>query len=138
MRMLELHIEVADLDTAFAFYSRLIPYARVVDFPDGSAKVLVLEDGTAFGLWQKGKQGLYGGRAARHLHFALQISPEEYDSYLARLLEMGIEVIEHEWDDGHRSLYFFDADGHQGELMTKDWLDRPGSVASDDVPERGR
>ena len=72
---------------------------------------------------EKGKQGLYDGRGAEHLHYAFQIDPDEYDDYLSRLKALGVEVIEHEWSNGHRSLYFFDHDGHQGELMTCDWLE---------------
>jgi hypothetical protein len=29
--------------------------------------------------------------------------------------------LEYVWPSGHRSVYFFDYDGHQGEFMTTDW-----------------
>lgn len=126
MRLLEVHIEVEDLDAALEFYSALLPHRKVVRFSDSQAYALVLDDGAAFGLWQKGKNGLHGGQGAAHLHFALQIAPDEYDSYLQRLRELGVKPIEHLWSDGHRSIYFFDRDGHQGEFMTRDWIPSAG------------
>jgi len=122
MRLLEIHIETDDLERAEGFYTDLIPHRKITRWPDGSAIALVLEDGTAFGIWKKGKRGLYDGRGAQHLHFALQMAPEQYDDMKGKLEAKGIEVIEHTWSDGERSLYFFDPDGHQGEFMTKDWL----------------
>ena len=122
MRFLEMHIEVADLKASLEFYKKLLPSVKQVDWTDGKATALVLPDGTAFGLWLKGKKGLHDGRGADHLHFAFQIDPSEYDVYLEKLKSLAVEVIEHVWPDGHRSLYFFDPDGHQGEFMTKDWL----------------
>ena len=123
MTFLDIHLEVADLERALEFYSRLIPHEKIVRWSDGSAAALVLPDGRAFGLWKKGKRGLHDGRGAEHLHFAFQIDPSEYDDYRRRLESQEVEIIEHTWDNGHRSLYFFDADGHQGEFMTCDWLE---------------
>jgi catechol 2,3-dioxygenase-like lactoylglutathione lyase family enzyme len=136
MRFLELHIEVDDLARSEAFYSALLPVAKITRWSDGLAVALVLPDGTALGLWRRGKEGLYGGRGGDHLHFALQIAPDEYDAMKDRLASLEVDYVEHAWGDGHRSLYFFDPDGHQGEFMTKDWLDRPDaqSGGSDRAP----
>jgi catechol 2,3-dioxygenase-like lactoylglutathione lyase family enzyme len=128
MRFLELHIEVADLDASLAFYRELLPTVKEVRWTDDSAVALVLPDGTAFGLWKQGKKGLFDGTGAKQLHYAFQIEPDEYDQYRERLESLGVEIMEHVWNDGHRSLYFFDRDGHQGEFMTKDWLGRPSDV----------
>jgi catechol 2,3-dioxygenase-like lactoylglutathione lyase family enzyme len=125
MRLLEIHIEVSDVEASLEFYRKLLPTVKEVRWTDGKAVALVLPDGTALGLWSRGKEGLYGAKAGQHLHFALQIEPSEYDEYLQRLKSLEVEVIEHDWNDGHRSLYFFDRDGHQGEFMTRDWLGRP-------------
>ena len=122
MRLIEAHIEVSDLQRALDFYSTLLPHKKIVKWTDSSAVALVLHDGSAFGLWKIGKKGLHGGRGAAHLHFALQIEPHEFDDYKGRLEGLGVEVIEHEWPSGQRSLYFFDPDGHQGELITCDWF----------------
>lgn len=122
-----MHIEVEDVDMSAEFYRTLFQITKEVKWHDGSARALIFPDGTAFGIWQRGKRGLYDGEGAQHLHFALQIEPAEIDKYRERLQELGVKVIDHDWEDGHRSLYFFDRDGHQGELMTKDWLGRPKS-----------
>ncbi|MBK7143194.1 MAG: hypothetical protein IPH75_14060 [bacterium] len=120
--MLEIHLEVNDLDIAEKFYQALLPYQRISRWDDGSAVAFVLNDGTAFGLWKKGKLGLFGGQGAKHLHYAFQIEREEIDSFRNKLHNLGVDVIEHTWPSGDMSLYFFDPDGHQGEFMTKDWL----------------
>lgn len=122
MRLLEVHLEVADLDRAERFYTALLDPARITRWSDRSAIAFVLPSGTTLGLWQQGKVGLHGGRGGDHVHFALQIEPSQYDTLLARLRALECEVIEHTWPDGQRSLYFFDLDHHQGEFMTTDWL----------------
>ena len=124
MRFLEIHIEVADLESAEHFYATLLPHERIVRWDDGSAIAIILADGSAFGLWNKGKKGLFGGRGGKHLHFAFQITRSEVDFFKDRLVNLGVDVIEHTWPSGDLSLYFFDPDGHQGEFMTKDWLGR--------------
>ena len=124
MRFLEMHIEVVDLEASLEFYRQLLPSVKEVRWTDGSAVALVLPDGTAFGIWKQGKKGIFDGTGAQQLHFALQIAPEEYDRCKQKLESLGVEPLEHDWGDGHRSLYFFDRDGHQGEFMTKDWLGR--------------
>ncbi len=122
MRILEVHLEVADLERSVAFYEKLIPHEKLVRWPDGSAAALVLPNGESLGLWKTGKEGLYGGRGGRHVHFAFEIEADQYGDCKRRLAALGVEVIEHEWKNGERSLYFFDPDGHQGEFMTCDWL----------------
>lgn len=122
MRFLEMHIEVEDVEQALAFYTQLLPHKTVSRWSDGSAAAIVFDDGSAFGLWQKGKHGMFNGRGAQHLHFAFQVNDQEYEQFKARLQEMGIETMEHFWPTGGKSIYFFDSDGHQGEFMTVDWL----------------
>lgn len=121
IRILEFHLEVADLDRSLQLYSALLPHRRVIHWDDGSAAALVLADGAAFGLWQVGKAGIHAGRGGRHVHFAFQIDPHEYPKYFERIAELGLEPLEHAWPDGHQSVFFFDPDGHQGEFMTRDW-----------------
>lgn len=122
MRLLEIHIEVADLDKSTALYENLLPHVKIVRWPNRDAVAFVLADGTSFGVWKKDKIGLHDARAGEHVHFAFQIQPDEYDEYKQKIEAAGLDVIEHVWPEGHKSLYFFDYDGHQGEFMTTDWL----------------
>jgi catechol 2,3-dioxygenase-like lactoylglutathione lyase family enzyme len=124
MRLLEMHIETANVESSLEFYRKIIPHQKVIYFPDGNAAALVLADGTAFGIWKSGRRGLYNSQAGKHVHFAFEIRPDEYGPLKEKLLSLGVEIIEHDWKDGHRSLYFFDPDHHQVEFMTKDWLGR--------------
>lgn len=121
MRLLEIHLEVADLEKSLQLYAMLLSPARIKKWEDGSAVALVLSDGAAFGLWQKGKLGVHDGRGGEHVHFAFQIRPEEYDSYVSLIEAAGLKPLAHQWPKGHKSVYFFDPDGHQGEFMTADW-----------------
>lgn len=122
MRLLEAHIEVEDVEKSLALYQKLIPHKKLVSWADGEANAFILEDGAAFGVWKKGKIGIHGGRGASHLHFAFQIGSEEYDAYVKRVKEAGLEPLEHVWENGEKSVYFFDYDGNQGEFMTCDWI----------------
>ena len=121
MRIIELHIEVKDLKKSLELYKQILPHKRVEFFPDKKAVVLVLEDGAAFGLWEKGRVGVHNGRAASHLHFAFDIPADQLDNYKQKLQDLGLEVMEHSWGEDWNSIYFFDFDGHQGEFITGGW-----------------
>jgi len=121
MRLLEVHLEVEDLDLSLRLYRHLLPAVRIVEDPERTQVFLVLPDGAAFGLWRKGTRGVHNGQGGRHVHFAFEISPQDYEICRLRLLELGLEPLEKVWQDGAKSLYFFDFDGHQGEFMTRDW-----------------
>lgn len=122
MRLIELHLEVGDIARSLAFYTRLFPQARMVGWDRQTAVALVFDDGSAIGLWTRGKVGLKGSRAGEHVHYAVQTTIDELEVFRTRLKEMGVEVFDHSWDPPHMSIYFFDPDGHQGEFITKDWL----------------
>jgi len=123
MRLLEIHLEVASVERALEFYARLFPHARQVGWDDRSAVALVFDDGAALGIWTRGKLGKYKGRAGEHTHYAFQVTLDELEIYRLRLTQLGVEFIDHAWTPPHKSIYFFDPDGHQGEFMTKDWND---------------
>ena len=128
MRLLELHIECADLQRSVELYRLLLEPAEVLwDGLNDPQAFLVLKDNTAFGLWQRGTRGILEGRGGAHLHFAFQIAPEEYDDYKNRIQSANLEALEWDWPDGSRSVYFFDPDGHQGEFMTREWPIKQGS-----------
>jgi catechol 2,3-dioxygenase-like lactoylglutathione lyase family enzyme len=119
--MLEFHIGVENIEKSLELYTKLLPYKEISWWKDRSAVALILEDGSAFGIWHKDKIGSDGGRPGKHLHYAFQINPEEYDHYLNLVKNLGLQPIEHQWPNA-RSIYFQDFDGHQGEFMTADWL----------------
>jgi catechol 2,3-dioxygenase-like lactoylglutathione lyase family enzyme len=121
MRLLEVHLEVEDLERSLDLYRQLLPAVRVVRDPENTQIFLVLPDGTAFGLWRTGTRGVHQGQGGAHVHYAFQIDPQEYEELRRRLLELDLKPLEKIWQDGAKSLYFFDFDGHQGEFMTKDW-----------------
>lgn len=123
MRLLEVHIEVEDIQRSLDFYKSIIPHNKITDWKDRSAAAIILNDGTAFGLWQKGKRGLFDGRGGEHVHFAFQIKPDEYSEMIGKLTALKVDYKEHNWPNGQHSVYFFDPDGHQGEIMTCDWHD---------------
>ena len=123
MKLVELHLEVNDLPKSIEFYENLLPDSKRTNWSDGSAAAFVLSDGSAIGLWKKGKRGLFNGRSGDHTHYAIQIKPDEYEIYLERIKKLQIEYNEHTWKNGHRSIYYFDPDNHQGEFITCDWLE---------------
>lgn len=122
MRLVESHIEVADVQKSLDLYAKLLPHNKILRWADGNAGALVFDDGSAFGCWKKGTRGIHNGQGGEHLHFAFQIKPEEYDHYVALIASCGLEPLEFVWETGHKSVYFFDYDGHQGEFITGDWL----------------
>ena len=120
--MLEIHLECADLEAAVRFYAELLPHARVVwNGPTDPQAFLVLHDGTALGLWEKGTRGIHDGLAGAHVHWALQVDAAELADFAARLRDLGVAPLTWTWPDGSESVYFFDRDGHQGEFMSRDW-----------------
>lgn len=83
---------------------------------------MLLNDGSAFGCWKIGTTGIHNGRGGQHVHFAFQIDPAEYEHYVDLIKSSGLEPLEHVWETGDKSVYFFDDDGHQGEFITADWI----------------
>lgn len=122
MRLLEVHIGVSDVDRSVRLYERLLDYKKTIRWDNDRVAALILKDGTSFGIWPKDKLGIHDGRAGTHVHFAFQIAPSEYQQCKAKIESAGLEPLEYQWPSGHRSLYFFDYDGHQAEFMTVDWL----------------
>ncbi|MBD3167917.1 MAG: hypothetical protein GF307_00445 [candidate division Zixibacteria bacterium] len=122
MKLLEIHIEATDMKLSVEFYKSVLDYEKVMEFNDGKQAMFVMKDGCCFGIWEKEYLGLFDGRAAEHIHYAFQITPGDYQHIKEKLESLQVDISEHEWPDGQKSIYFFDPDGHQGEFMTKDWL----------------
>ena len=122
MRLLEMHIECANLETSIELYKNLLEPSKVQwDGPDDPQAFLVFSDGTAFGLWQSGSRGIHDAQGGSHVHFAFQIRPDEYDKFKARIESLNMKALDWTWSDGFRSVYFLDPDGHLGEFMTRGW-----------------
>ena len=121
MRLLEIHIEVINFERSIDLYMSLIDYVKIDIFDSGNTVALILQDGTAFGIWKKGTRGMFNGGGGSHVHFGFQIEPEKYQEYKQRILDAGLEPLEHVWPEGEKSVYFYDHDGHLGEFMTCDW-----------------
>ena len=122
MRLVETHIEVTDVKKSLELYSKLLPHRKVVTWADDKIGAVVLEDGSAFGCWTKGLYGIHNGQGGAHVHFAFQIAPDEYQTYFNLIKSCGLEPLEFTWETGHKSVYFFDYDGNQGEFITADWI----------------
>lgn len=126
----ELVIEVADLDASTQFYEEIIGLRIVQRWgKDRPAVWFDLGDTVALGLWTaKAAVGaLANGRGGTHVHFALRIPQGSIDAVQARLEGFGYAVLRIEFDDGNRSVYVDDPDGHCLELMDAvvDWSNRP-------------
>ena len=64
--------------------------------------------------------GLFGSRGGVHVHFALHIPDEDYDSAVERLRSLGQEVEETAFEGAGRAAYVTDPDGNLVELWTWD------------------
>ena len=123
MKLIETHIEVVDVEKSLTLYKKLIPHKHILRWAEGKVAALVLDDGSAFGIWQKGHKGIHNGLAGQQTHFAFQIDKGDYESYLRLIKDCDLEPLEHDWDNEYKSVYFFDYDGHQGEFMTGNWIE---------------
>jgi len=75
MRMIEIHLECEDLERSLKLYTALLPHDRIIwNGPTDPQAFIVLADGTALGLWEKGTRGIHRGQGAEHVHYAFQIT----------------------------------------------------------------
>ena len=90
-------------------------------WPDREAIWVMAGDRTRIGLWRP-QVGLQGSRGGVHVHFALHIAEEDYDSAITTLKAAGLDVREHEFKTRphSRSAYVNDPDDHLVELWTWD------------------
>jgi len=123
MKLIETHIEVEDVEKSLSLYQSLISHKKCLRWADGNVAALVLDDGSEFGIWKKGHRGIHEGQGGQHVHFAFQIKHEEYDDYKEKIVSTGMKPLFYEWETSHKSLYFFDHDGHQCEFITGNWID---------------
>jgi catechol 2,3-dioxygenase-like lactoylglutathione lyase family enzyme len=126
----EMVLEVADLEASTRFYEEVIGLQIVQRWGDDRPAVWFdMGDTAALGLWTpKAAIGaIANGRGGAHVHFALRIGHGTIDETQQRLESLGYEVLRIQFDDGNRSLYVDDPDGHCVELMDAvvDWSNRP-------------
>ena len=114
-------LEVVDLEASEAFYAGALGLPVVDRWPDREAIWVMAGDRTRIGLWRP-QVGLQGSRGGVHVHFALHIAEEHYDSAITTLKAAGLDVREHEFKTRphSRSAYVNDPDDHLVELWTWD------------------
>ena len=115
----ELVLEVVDLDASEEFYAGVLGLPVVERWHDREAIWVMAGDRTRIGLWRP-QVGLAGGRGGVHVHFAMHIGEERYDSAVALLRDRGAGVAEIAFDGAGRAAYVTDPDGNVVELWTWD------------------
>jgi catechol 2,3-dioxygenase-like lactoylglutathione lyase family enzyme len=115
----ELVLEVEDLGAAESFYSGVLGLPVVERWPDREAIWVMAGERTRIGLWRP-QVGLAGGRGGAHVHFAMHIAEEDYESAVGLLRERGQEVEMIAFDGAGRAAYATDPDGNVVELWTWD------------------
>jgi catechol-2,3-dioxygenase len=119
----ELVLEVVDLEQAEHFYSELLGLPVIERWEHRDA-IWILAGATRIGLW-KPQVGVAGGRGGIHVHYALQITDEDYEATVERLRGCGLEVFEDDFGDS-RAAYVTDPDGNVVEFWTGDISKRYG------------
>jgi len=117
----ELVLEVVDLDAAEAFYAGLLGLPVVDRWPDREAIWVMAGERTRIGLWRP-QVGLAGGRGGLHVHFAMHLAPEHYETAVAPLRGCPEFLQETRFPgaDDSRAAYLRDPDGNVVELWTWD------------------
>ena len=116
----ELVLEVADLDRAVRFYTEVLGLPEVERWDDRDAVWVMAGERTRIGLWSP-QIGLAGGQGGVHVHYAMHLPENEYESAVERLRAHEQEVQEEVFeDDRGRAAYVTDPDGHVVELWTWD------------------
>jgi catechol 2,3-dioxygenase-like lactoylglutathione lyase family enzyme len=120
----ELVLEVSDLDRSERFYTEVLDLPVVERWPHRDA-IWVLAGATRIGLWMP-QVGLEGSRGGEHVHFAMQVAEDDFESRVEAMRAHGHEVPVHEFGplaDGApptRAAYVHDPDGHLVEFWTAD------------------
>jgi catechol 2,3-dioxygenase-like lactoylglutathione lyase family enzyme len=116
----ELVLEVLDLEEAERFYSGVLGLPVVERWPDREAIWVMAGERTRIGLWRP-QVGLAQGRGGVHVHFAMKIADEDFDSAVELLRARGEDVEVMRFGDTHgRAAYVTDPDGNVVELWTWD------------------
>ena len=119
----ELVLEVSDLDAARRFYGEVLGFEET-RYGEGRTDRLwyLIGDTARLGLWTP-QVGLAGGRGGAHVHFAFQLTREELDPLLARLLSQDADVEGPIQLGEDRAIYVTDPDGNVVEFWTQNLAD---------------
>jgi catechol 2,3-dioxygenase-like lactoylglutathione lyase family enzyme len=116
----ELVLEVADLDRAVRFYTEVLGLPEVERWDHRDAVWVMAGERTRIGLWRP-QIGLAGGQGGAHVHYAMHLPEDEYETAVERLRAHEQEVQEEVFEaDRGRAVYVTDPDGHLVELWTWD------------------
>lgn len=117
----ELVLEVVDLEAAERFYAGILGLPVVERWPDREATWVMAGTRTRIGLWRP-QVGLARARGGVHVHFAMHLPEEAYDTAVARLRDHGLAVEEHRFPnkEDSRAVYTTDPDGNVVEFWTWD------------------
>lgn len=131
MGLVEAALFVKELRTARDFYRRVLGLETLQEsrdgcvFAAGDGRVLLLvseekariPSGTPGGVVPPSLVGPGASSGAGHIAFG--VDEGQLDAWRVRLVREGVEVLsEVAWEEGARSLYFRDPDGHLVELVT--------------------
>lgn len=123
--VLETVLYAGDVPAAAAFYREVFGFtaANEVDEESAALRVSTSQVLLIFNPDHSERAGRivpsHGARGAGHVAFT--INPGDFDGWLGRLSEVGVEVEhEHTWANGERSIYVRDPAGNSVELMTGD------------------
>ncbi|WP_121353732.1 VOC family protein [Flavisolibacter nicotianae] len=119
-RIKETCIYVTDLDRTKAFYAGKLGLPVISVVPDRHiffrAGESVLLCFIASKTEQEGELPPHGARGS--IHFAFEVSGEDYPAVLQNIKQAGITVLhEHTWKQTLRSFYFHDPDGNLVEVL---------------------
>src|SRR6266481_9784408 len=90
----EITLEHSDLAAAEEFYAGVLGFPVVERWADETVWVMAA-DRTRIGLWRP-QIGLGGGRGGVHVHYAMGLPAESYDTVVDRLRSHGCEVLDHD------------------------------------------
>ena len=112
----ELVLEVADLDAAARFYTEALGFP--VQSRSAERVWVLVGERSRIGLWMP-QVGIADGRGGAHVHYAMHIADEDYDTAVERLRDHGYDPHEEDFGD-NRAAYVTDPDGNVVELWTWD------------------
>jgi catechol-2,3-dioxygenase len=120
MGISELVLEVADLESARAFYRDKLGFEETLYGEGREGRYWYLVGETArLGLWTP-QTGLAGGRGGAHVHFAFQVEDRQIDALHERLREQELEVEGPMQLGPGRAIYVTDPDGNVIEFWSQD------------------